>query len=72
MLEKQSSTAFLHFASGKQMANFDKGRLLPKWPKNRKFNVKFSFKLKIKLTSKKFYYSLFEVEIHIFYLMVLS
>ena len=56
--KKKSFTAFQHFCRGKQMDNFDKGRLLPKQPKNKKFNIKLSFQLKIKLMSQMFKYSL--------------
>ena len=43
--KNQVPLLFQHFPKGKQMLNFHKGRLLPKWPKNKKFNLKFSFKL---------------------------
>ena len=40
------------------MDHFNKGRLLPKWLKNKKFNIKFTSQLKIKLTRQMFQYLL--------------
>ena len=45
---------FQHYPRGKQMDDYNKGRVLPKWSKNKKFNTKFSPQLKIKLTKQMF------------------
>ena len=43
----------LFLTKGIQVEDFNEGRLLPKWPKNWKFNIKFRSQLKI--TEVKFF-----------------